>query len=83
MRKDHDIEAHYAVPPNWYDVVPDSKHPKLKVVGTSLLEPSCPDNWCNLKNAKKVYGPGEYGTVLTTGGKRYPLELEDEEEEEL
>lgn len=35
--KDHDIEAHYAVPPNWYDVVPDDKYPQLKVVGTSML----------------------------------------------
>jgi hypothetical protein len=49
------------------------------------LQPTCQYSWCNLKNAKKVYGPGEYGTVLTTGGKRYSLNLKevDEEEEEL
>lgn len=84
-RKDHDVEAHYAIPPNWDEVVPDKKNPKLELIGTSLLEPSCPDNWCSLKNAKKVYGPGEYGTVLTTGGKRYSLNLyeEDEDAEEL
>ena len=85
-REDHDIESHYAVPPNWYKIVPDGgKHPELEVVGTSMLEPSCPDNWCNLRNAKKVHGPGEYGTVLTTGGKTYSLNLGeyDDESEEL
>ena len=84
-RKDHDIEAHYAVPPDWYEIVPDRKKPKLEVVGTSMLEPDCPNNWCSLKSAERVYGPGEYGTVLTTGGKRYSLNLdiEDEEAEEL
>mmetsp|Transcript_867 Transcript_867/g.1847 ORF Transcript_867/g.1847 Transcript_867/m.1847 type:complete len:364 (-) Transcript_867:1941-3032(-) len=81
-REDHDVEAHYAVPPDWIEEVPDGgKYPKLKVVGTSLLEPGCPDNWCNLKNAKKVHGPGEYGKVLTTGGKTYSLNLKDEDEE--
>eukprot|EP00531_Pseudo-nitzschia_arenysensis_P015241 CAMPEP_0116137794 /NCGR_PEP_ID=MMETSP0329-20121206/12432_1 /TAXON_ID=697910 /ORGANISM="Pseudo-nitzschia arenysensis, Strain B593" /LENGTH=359 /DNA_ID=CAMNT_0003632721 /DNA_START=43 /DNA_END=1122 /DNA_ORIENTATION=- len=82
-REDHDVEAHYAVPPNWYETVPDTQNPSLKVIGTSLLEPSCPNNWCTLETAEKVYGPGSYGTVLTTGGKRYSLDLEDEEAEEL
>ena len=84
-REDHAVAAHYAIPPNWGEITPDDRHPKLEVIGTSLLEPSCPDNWCNLRDAKKVHGPGEYGTVLTTGGKRYSLNLneDDEEAEEL
>lgn len=83
-RKDHDIESHYAVPEEWNELTPTSReHPDLKVVGTSMLEPNCPDNWCNLAKAKKVYGPGQYGTVLTTGGKTISLNLEDEDAEEL
>jgi len=82
-RKDHDVEAHYAIPTNWDEVIPTEKYTKLKVIGTSLLEPSCPDNWCNLQTAERVYGPGEYGTVLTTDGKKYSLNLFEDEEEEL
>jgi hypothetical protein len=87
-RVDHDLDSHYAVPPVWDEVVPNDTYPELKVVGTSLLEPYCPDNWCHLKNAKHVEGPGTYGTVLTTNGKTYNLNLDgtasnDQEAEEL
>jgi hypothetical protein len=74
-RVDHEFDSHFAVPPEWWRTVPNDSYPKLKVVGTSLMELSCPYSWCNLKNAQHVEGPGEYGKVLTTNSKRYSLNL--------
>jgi hypothetical protein len=83
-RENHDLDSHYAIPPTWGDVVPNATFPKLEVVGTSMREPGCPSSWCNLETAKHVEGPGEYGIVLTTNGKKYYLNLEkDEEKDEL
>lgn len=84
--ENHDLDAHYAIPPIWDKVVPDSEHPALKVIGTSLKEPDCADYWCNMKDALHWEGPGEYGMVLTGRAKKYSLGLdpiEDEEAEEL
>jgi hypothetical protein len=50
-----DLESHYAVPPKWYELQP-SNHPKLQWVGTSALEPDCPDSWCNLQHAVELVG---------------------------
>jgi hypothetical protein len=77
----HDLDAHYAFPPTW-DRIPGVKspYPKLKLVGTSMLEPECPDYWCNLENAVQWEGPGEYGKVLTTGGKRYSIFDDDHDD---
>ena len=80
--RDHDLDSHYAIPPDWDRTVP-SDHPDIIVYGTSMMMPDCPDSWCPLLNAIDHWGPGEYGEVLTGGGKRYPLELLDEEAEEL
>ena len=77
-REDHDLDAHWAIPPDWADVIPDSHFPELRVVGTSMMEPSCASSWCHLLNAIELEGPGEYGRVLTSNGKRYSLNLEDD-----
>jgi hypothetical protein len=80
---DHDLDSHYAVPPFWAKTPTQalrSGHPKLKLVGTSFQEPDCPDRWCNLKNAIQWEGPGTYGEVLTAGGRRYSLDIEEDEE---
>lgn len=84
MTKDRDIESHYAIPPEWRDPV-ESPFPALKWIGTSAAEPDCPDSWCNLRNAKHWEGPGEYGTVMTGGGKKYSLHLnkDSDDDEEL
>jgi len=74
--KDRDIESHYAIPPQWREQV-DSPFPDLKWIGTSATEPDCPDAWCHLINAKEWEGPGEYGMVMTGGGKKYSLGLSD------
>lgn len=76
-RDNHDLDSHYAIPPNtWRDVVSDDgKYPRLKVVGTSMLEPECPDKWCHLSSPHvvKLEGPGTFGWVLTAEGKNYSL----------
>jgi len=78
----HDVKSHYAIPPNWYEVVPNDRHPDLKVIGTSMMNPSCSHNWCNLKDANIVEGPGEYNLVLTSNGKRLSLHLDGENDDE-
>jgi hypothetical protein len=73
-RHNHDLDSHYAIPPNWMVTPEDpSPYPELKVVGTSMLEPTCEDFWCALADADHYEGPGEYGKVLTGGGKKYSL----------
>jgi hypothetical protein len=76
-------EAHYAVPPAWDKEIPATNpYPKLSMVGTNFYEPECPDYWCNLQNAVQWEGPGTYGQVLTTGGKRFALFDDSDEVEE-
>lgn len=50
----------------------------LQMVGTSMKEPTCEDNWCALKNSVKWFGPAKYAEVVTTGGK-YPLHISPSE----
>mmetsp|Transcript_114211 Transcript_114211/g.170851 ORF Transcript_114211/g.170851 Transcript_114211/m.170851 type:complete len:348 (+) Transcript_114211:160-1203(+) len=83
QRSNHDLDSHYAIPENWIDVVPDDRYPEITVRGTSVMEPNCPHNWCNLQDAIELEGPGVYGEVLTGDNKRYSLNLEDTEAEEL
>lgn len=64
LRRD---ESHYAVPEHWDKLKSPATQDKLQVVGTSLREPDCPDEWCALKNSKRWYGPAPSdGRVLTT-----------------
>jgi hypothetical protein len=70
--KDRGLDANFAVPLNYQDVLP-IPYPKLEMRRTTMLEPDCPDYWCNLKDAVHWEGPGEYGHVMTAGGRRYPL----------
>jgi hypothetical protein len=85
--QDHKMEAHYAVPPIWSDEpssssVSDSSDntaviPRLQMVGTSLKEPDCTDDWCGLATAQRWnYGPGRHGYWLTPYGEARPLLLQ-------
>jgi hypothetical protein len=78
-RHDHDLDGHFALPPDWSEVI-HSEHPRVIVHGTSIMMPDCPDAWCPLADADHYEGPGEYGVVMTGGGKRYSLELDEEED---
>eukprot|EP00934_Nitzschia_sp_Nitz4_P003611 Nitzschia sp. Nitz4//scaffold207_size38617//7119//8217//NITZ4_007672-RA/size38617-augustus-gene-0.9-mRNA-1//1//CDS//3329541596//3601//frame0 len=76
----HDLDSHYAIPPDWYVTEP-SNYPEVTVYGTSIMMPDCPDSWCPLLHAVEYEGPGTYGTVMTGGGKTYSLGLDDVEGE--
>jgi hypothetical protein len=79
-KENHDLDSHFAVPRTWQTVVPNATFPELEVIGASIREPECSFSWCDLETAKHVEGPGEFGTVLTTNGKMYPLNLRNMEE---
>jgi hypothetical protein len=79
---DHKMEAHYAIPPDWNKrrrpsvVVSDEQHeyPKLKMVGTSMTEPDCPNEWCRTMDTVKWSGPGEAGVWIAPTMEKYPFE---------
>lgn len=82
QHENHDTKAHYAIPPDWAKVIPNDVVPKLEVIGTSMMNPLCDDHWCNLKTAKKVFGPGQYNTVLTSNGQISSLHLDGATDDE-
>ena len=62
FEQNHKLEAHYAVPPIWSNDPPaEPTLDKLDMVGTSMKEPNCPDNWCRAQDAVQWSGPGEAG----------------------
>jgi hypothetical protein len=71
---DHHLEAHYAVPGNW-DLPPswESRLPAIEMKGASFREPACPNDWCNLADATRFYGPAKKDYVITSGPSMYPL----------
>jgi hypothetical protein len=84
MKVDHHLEGHYAVPVGW-DEKPDweSDLPEVEVRGTSLREPECADNWCQLEDAVRWHGPAELDYVITGGPTKYPLWGENAEDDEF
>ena len=61
------LEAHYAIPPHWSTPEPpDDQWDELDIVGASLKEPTCPDEWCATKNTVKWHGPAIDGQVMST-----------------
>jgi hypothetical protein len=77
---DEMLEVIYAVPPVWLGEPTPSEEPRLEMVGTSMKEPDCEDEWCMLKDSVKWSGPGVEGEVLTANNHRYKLKpfLHDE-----
>jgi hypothetical protein len=58
----HDLESHYAVPPIWsFDPNGESQYEQLEMVGSSMREPQCPDNWCRAQDTVKWSGPAKEG----------------------
>lgn len=74
---ERELESHYGVPEHWADDIPEDEEDvePLEMVGTSMKEPTCEDNWCALQNSVKWFGPAKYGEVLTTGGITFPLHI--------
>ena len=76
IEDDYELNVRSAIPPNWQTIIASdisNSYPELAMVGTSMLEPECPNFWCNLEHAVSWEGPGTYGTVLTAHGKQYSL----------
>ena len=72
--QDHKQEVVNSFPPDWREVLDTpSPYPPLEMIGGSMYEPDCPDYWCHVRDAIYLEGPGEYGKVLTSRGKRYSL----------
>jgi hypothetical protein len=75
MNKNHELEAHYAVPPHWEPrnhnsssnssrmslcQPPPPPPPRLVMVVTLMREPDCPNDWCaTMDSVKWECGPGE------------------------
>lgn len=79
---DHKMEAHYAVPPSWSnEPKAESELPPLRMVGTSMKEPGCPDEWCHSSDTVKWPDhEAKFGEVLTTGGRKFSLNLDTRDE---
>jgi hypothetical protein len=79
IETDHELEAHYAVPPHWSrEPLPEEAPlPRLEIVGSSLKEPECPNDWCASQNTVKWGGPGEEGQWIAPTLERFPLEPEE------
>lgn len=75
------LEPHYAVPPNWHEEPTPPYEDGLEalvMVGTSMKEPECENQWCGLKDTVKWYGPAIEGEVITTGWTPKMNEREEE-----
>jgi hypothetical protein len=72
--QNHELEAHYAVPPIWSaDPPAERKQTRLEMVGTSMRHPDCPDNWCYTQNTVKWSGPGEEGYWISPTQRKIPF----------
>jgi hypothetical protein len=95
--QNHELEAHYAVPPRWAQQISSSpssdqqqqqqqqvdtssessrptKIPRLEMVGSSMREPDCPNEWCGSLDSVKWSGPGEEGKWISPTFERFPFE---------
>lgn len=73
---DHDLEAHYVIPPIWANDPDESKplqHRRLVMVETSMKEPDCPDEWCATLDSIKWGGPAQEGFLLTPALEQIPF----------
>ena len=71
---DHELDAHYAVPPHWSrDPIGEPSHEKLELVETSMKNPTCPDEWCGVVDSIKWSGPGQKGFYITPGFQKIPF----------
>jgi hypothetical protein len=76
----HELEAHYAVPPHWgsagISTSTDNSPPRLEMVGSSMKEPDCPNEWCATVDSVKWSGPGEAGKWIAPTLERFPFDLQ-------
>jgi hypothetical protein len=68
-----DMDKVYAVPPHWIDQPTTQHEIPLKMQGTAMEEPTCPNKWCATLFSKKWSGPGEEGYILHPNGEKAPF----------
>lgn len=71
---DHMLEKHYAIPPQWSEDPTTQYEIPLKMLGTGMMEPTCPNEWCQTKYSIKWSGPGKKGILMTPDGENDPFE---------
>ncbi|KAL7538597.1 hypothetical protein ACHAXR_008668 [Thalassiosira sp. AJA248-18] len=80
------LEAHYRIPPDWYDVPEEIVEglEKLVVHETSFKEPDCEHGWCGTKDTIKWERPAElkFGQVVSGNGKIRSLKRDDDSAQE-
>mmetsp|Transcript_20696 Transcript_20696/g.26717 ORF Transcript_20696/g.26717 Transcript_20696/m.26717 type:complete len:365 (-) Transcript_20696:91-1185(-) len=79
--KNHALESHYAVPQHWSREPPtreNRQYRELKMVGTGMTEPECPNEWCRTMSSKKWSGPGKEGFWIAPDGTEYPFHPQHE-----
>lgn len=82
--KNHELEAHFAVPPIWAEPHEGPRHHnRLQMVGTSMIEPDCEHQWCRVANSITWSGPGEEGYWIAPTGEKYPFEPQAGKYDEL
>jgi hypothetical protein len=77
----HDMEAHYAIPPQYATDPPKEtreirmkQRNRLEMVETTMREPNCPNDWCrSVEDTVKWGGPAEHGVLITPGMERIPF----------
>jgi hypothetical protein len=69
---DHNLEKHYRVPPIWNVAPKQHLEVPLKMMGTGMKEPSCPNDWCQTEYAIKwENGSGEHGKWIAPDGEKF------------
>ena len=48
--------------------------PELNMIGTSMYEPHCPNNWCRTQDTVQWSGPGRKGVWIAPTGESFPFE---------
>eukprot|EP00536_Pseudo-nitzschia_multiseries_P008952 jgi/Psemu1/66768/estExt_Genemark1.C_2380036 len=72
---DHSSERYYAVPPVWQSRPEHHFEVPLKMVGTALTEPSCPNSWCQSQyTIKRDKQPVEHGKLVTPTGEVFDFD---------
>lgn len=75
QERDHMLDRHYAVPPSWTEPPKHHFEVPLKMVGTGITEPSCPNNWCQSQyTIKRDKRPVEHGKLITPYGEEFDFD---------
>lgn len=67
----------YRIPPIWSEEPSSQYEIPLRMHGTTMEEPMCPNYWCNTLFSKKWSGPGEEGYVINPDGTKRILEISE------